>query len=186
MREDHTIGVGGEVLQIQVDPDRPGAGSRLRGIGGLGNDRHEPLVSRGMFDHDLLDSARYRAAELDPQLPDLAQPETVPREFEPGRIILHRVNPLLPELADLSSLRLHRSQSAEAVGYPVDHFLQNVALYVLEFGILLLEVGETRITEYVVLKTPVPDKCTPRKAVEQPPCNLLRGICSVPGDVPHS
>jgi len=137
--EDHSISVGGGVLQVQIDPDRPGTGRRLGRVRSLGDDRHKPFVSRRVLDHDLFDPPGYRAAELDRQLPDLAQPEAVARELEPGRIKFHRVNPLLPELADLSPLRFHRSQGSEAGDDPVDHFLQNMTLRLFQFRVLFLE-----------------------------------------------
>nr|WP_292394204.1 hypothetical protein [Methanoculleus sp. UBA303] len=139
MLEDHSVGIGGEVLQVEVDPDRPGTGRRLGRVRSLGDDRHKPLVSRRVLDHDLLDPPGYRAAEFDPHLSDLAQPEAVARELEPGRIKFHRVHPLLPELADLSPLRFHRSQGSEAGDDPVDHFLEDVALHLFQFRVLFLE-----------------------------------------------
>jgi len=183
--EDRAVRVGGEVLQVQVDPDRPGTGRRLRGVRGLGDDRHEPLVGRGMLDHDLLDLARHRTTELDPHFPDLAQPETGARELEPGLLVDHGVDPLLPQFADLSPLCFQSPQSNQVVDDLLNHVLQHFAVDLFQLGVLFLQLRQTGVPIDSVLKTPVPDKGTPRKAVEQPPCNLLRGVDPVPGDVAH-
>ena len=184
--EDHSVGIGGEVLQIQVDPDRPGAGRRFGRVRSLGDDRHKPLVSRRVLDHDLLDPPGYRAAELDRHLSDLAQPEAVPREFEPALLVDHRVKPLLPQLADLPPLCLQSSQGNQVVNDLLNHVLQNLAVDFLQLRVLFFQLRETGIPVYLVLKTPMPDKGAPRKPGEQPLLNGVRGVCSVPGDVSHS
>ena len=185
VREDHALGVGGEVLQIQVDPDRSGTGRQLRGIRSLGDDRHEPFVGRGVLDHNLLDSPRYRAAELDSQLSDLAQPEAVARELEPALLVDHRVNPLLPQFADLPPFFLQFPESTEVVDDLLDDVLQHLAVDFLQLGIFGFQLRETGVLIDLVLKTPVPDKGTPRKAGEQPPLYPLRGVDPVSGDVAH-